>query len=121
MKKAKIYYARMGEFWRKEKKLAELEKLGKISNVNWQEIQPNKNYVWLKNGLENEFEQFISIANKESRNQKGEVKDCIFKILSNGLHSSHDSWVYNFNKRELSVNIEKTIDAYNNQVNSTCK
>ena len=117
MKKAKIYYARMGEFWRKEEKYDQLEKFGQVSNVNWQEIDPNKNYVWLTNGLEDEFSGFISIGNKESRSQKGEVKDCIFKIFSNGLHSSRDSWVYNFNKKELSTNVEKTIDAYNNQVN----
>jgi len=46
MKKAKIYYARMDEFWRKERKLAELEKLGQVSNVNWQEITPDKKYTW---------------------------------------------------------------------------
>lgn len=117
MKKAKIYYARMGEFWRKEEKYSQLEKLRQISNVDWKEIKPNKNYVWLTNGLEDEFEQFISIGNKESRSQKGEVKDCIFKIFSNGLHSSRDSWVYNFNQQELSANIEKMIEFYNSQVN----
>ena len=117
MKKAKIYYARMGEFWRKEEKYDQLEKFGQVSNVDWQEIEPNKNYVWLTNGLEDEFSGFISIGNKEFRSQKGEVKDCIFKIFSNGLHSSRDSWVYNFNKKQLSTNVEKTIDFYNSQVN----
>ncbi|PZV20097.1 MAG: hypothetical protein DCF12_22670 [Snowella sp.] len=34
MKKAKIYYARMGEFWRKEEKYNQLEKLRQISNVD---------------------------------------------------------------------------------------
>ncbi|PZV20098.1 MAG: hypothetical protein DCF12_22675 [Snowella sp.] len=71
----------------------------------------------MTNGLEDEFLDFISIGNKESRSQKREVKDCIFKFFSNGLHSSRDSWVYNFNEKELSNNIKKTIEFYNSQIN----
>ncbi len=116
MKKAKIYYARMGEFWRKEEKYSQLEKLRQISNVDWQEIKPNKNYVWLTNGLENEFEQFISIGNKESKIQKGEVRDCIFKIFSNGVKTNRDSWAYNFNHEDTKINIQRMIDSYNEQL-----
>jgi len=117
MRKAKIYYARMDEFWRKEQKLDCLEKFESIQDVDWQEIEPDKKYVWLTNGLEDEFSDFISIGNKDSRSQKGEVIDCIFQTFSNGLHSSRDTWVYNFNQNDLSDNIQKTIDTYNEQVN----
>ncbi len=116
MRKAKIFYARMDEFWRKEQKLSCLEKFENIQDVDWQEIQPDKKYVWLTNGMEDEFSKFISIGNKDSRSQKGDSVDSIFKIFSNGLHSSRDAWVYNFNSDELSSNIQKTIDAYNEQV-----
>jgi len=44
MKKAKIYYARMDEFWRKEEKLDYLEKLQHIGNVEWEDIQPDKKH-----------------------------------------------------------------------------
>ena len=83
MKKAKIYYARMGEFWRKEEKYDQLEKFGQVSKVDWQEIEPNKNYVWLTNGLENEFDNFIPIIHKTSKVKKEDAINCIFKIFIN--------------------------------------
>jgi predicted helicase len=43
MKKAKIYYARMDEFWTKEEKLKYLEKLEHTGNVEWEKITPDKN------------------------------------------------------------------------------
>lgn len=116
MRKAKIYYARMDEFWRKEKKLSGLEKFESLQDVDWQEIQPDKKYIWLTNGMEDEFSEFISIGNKDSRSRKGDSVNSIFQVFSNGLHSSRDAWVYNFNPEELSSNIQKTIDAYNEQV-----
>jgi len=116
MRKAKIYYARMDEFWRKEQKLNCLEKFESLQDVDWQEIQPDKKYVWLTNGMEDEFSEFISIGNKDPRSQKGNSIDSIFQVFSNGLHSSRDAWVYNFNSDDLSSNIQKTIDAYNEQV-----
>ncbi|MDX2255589.1 MAG: type ISP restriction/modification enzyme [Pseudanabaenaceae cyanobacterium bins.39] len=116
MRKAKIYYARMDEFWRKEEKLSYLEKFESLQDVDWQEIQPDKKYIWLTNGMENEFSEFISIGNKDSRSRKDNSVDSIFQAFSNGLHSSRDAWVYNFNSDELSSNIQKTIDAYNEQV-----
>ena len=116
MRKAKIYYARMDEFWRKEQKLSCLEKFESLQDVDWQEIQPDKKYVWLTNGMEDEFSEFISIGNKDSRSRKDDSVDSIFQVFSNGVHSSRDAWVYNFNSDELSSNIQKTIDAYNEQV-----
>jgi predicted helicase len=100
MRKAKIYYARMDEFWRKEQKLDCLDKFESVQDVDWQEIEPDKKYVWLTNGREDEYSQFISISSKESK--KGNVVDSIFQVFSNGVHSSRDTWVYNFNETDLS-------------------
>jgi predicted helicase len=58
MRKAKIYYARMDEFWRKEEKLRHLEKLGYIGNVDWQEIKPDKSNTWLTEDSEIGFEYY---------------------------------------------------------------
>lgn len=116
MKKAKIYYARMDEFYRKEEKYIQLQKFEHIGNVDWQVIKPNKKYIWLTNGLEDEFDNFIPIGNKETKTKKGEAIDCIFQIFSTGVHSSRDAWVYNFDFNQLSINIQQTIDDYNEQV-----
>ncbi len=116
MRKAKIYYARMDEFWRKEQKLSCLEKFESLQDVDWQEIQPDKNYVWLTEGFEDDFDGFISIGNKNTKALKGDVTDCIFKIFSNGVKTNRDDWVYNFNHEDLAVNIQKTINTYNEQL-----
>ena len=88
MKKAKIYYARMDEFWRKEQKLSCLEKFENIQDVDWQEIQPDKKYVWLTNGMEDEFSKFISIGNKDSRSRKDNSVDSIFQVFNPSCYLS---------------------------------
>ena len=116
MRKAKIYYARMDEFWRKEQKLSCLEKFESLQDVDWQEIKPDKKYVWLTNGMEDEFSKFISIGNKDSRSQKSDSVDSIFQVFSNGVHSSRDAWVYNFIYENLVSNVQKMTSTYNEQL-----
>lgn len=116
MKKAKIYYARIDDTWTKEEKLRHLEKLEHIGNVEWQEIKQDQNHTWLTEGLEEDFETFISLGNKETKSAKGDVSDCLFKIYGRGVATSRDVWAYNFNRDELSANIQKSIITYNEQV-----
>jgi predicted helicase len=116
MKKAKIYYARMDEFWRKEEKLDYLEKLQHIGNVEWEDIKPDKNNTWLTEGLEDDFEAFIPLGTKETKSAKGDVSNCLFKIYSRGVATSRDVWAYNFSRQQLAENILKFISNYNEQV-----
>ena len=116
MRKAKIYYARMDEFWRKEQKLSCLEKFENLQDVDWQKIQPNSKYVWLTEGFEDDFDSFIALGSKEAKALKGEATDCIFKVFSNGVKTNRDSWVYNFGCEELLVNIQLMADTYNEQL-----
>ena len=67
MRKAKIYYARMDEFWRREQKLSCLENFESLQDVDWQEIQPDKKYVWLTEGFEDDFDSFIALGSKEAK------------------------------------------------------
>lgn len=121
MKKAKIYYACMGEFWRKEKKLIELEKLGKISNVNWQEITPNKKYTWLNEGSESDFECHIAIGSKETKASVQDIENVIFKLFSLGVASNRDEWVFSFSKNDLQAKVNKLVNNYNLEVNRFCQ
>jgi predicted helicase len=106
----------MDEFWRKEQKLSCLEKFESLQDVDWEEIQPNKKYVWLTNGMEDEFSGFISIGNKDSRSRKDDSVDSIFQVFSNGVHSSRDAWVYNFTYENLASNVQKMASTYNEQL-----
>jgi len=117
MKKAKIYYARMDEFWRKERKLAELEEIGQISNVNWQDITPDKKYTWLNESSGSNFECHIAIGSREAKASLEDSQEVIFKLFSLGVSTNRDTWVYNFDSETLKKNVKLTIEFYNEQVN----
>lgn len=53
---AKIYYARLDEFWRKEQKYQFLEEKQHLCNIEWQEITPDAKHNWLTEGIHDEFE-----------------------------------------------------------------
>lgn len=116
MKKAKIYYARMDEFWTKEEKLKYLEKLEHTGNVEWEEITPDKNNNWLTEGLENDFDNFIAIGNQDAKAAINQNQEVVFKLFSLGVNTSRDSWVINHDTKILEPNIIKTVETYNEQV-----
>jgi len=113
MRKAKIYYARMDEFWRKEQKLSCLEKFESLQYVDWQKIKPDKKYVWLTEGLENEFDNFIAIGSKEDKKQDAKA---IFQLFSLGIASSRDEWVFSFDELNLQDTVKRLIENYNIEV-----
>jgi predicted helicase len=113
---AHLYYARVDEFWRKEQKYKFLEKHDYYSTILWQEIRPNKNHIWLTDGLQKEFEGFIALGNKEQKTIDQEAEGVIFKIFSNGVKTNRDTWAYNFSSNELARNIRKMIEVYNDHI-----
>ncbi|MDT4968353.1 MAG: hypothetical protein QOJ64_3090 [Acidobacteriota bacterium] len=114
MTRARIYYARVDEFWRKEQKYAFLDEKQHRGNIEWQEIQPDAKHNWLTEGMEDEFQSFIPIGSKET---KGSVKsETIFLTFGGGVKTNRDTWAYNFNATDLEKNIKRMIDAYNDQV-----
>src|SRR5436190_20887533 len=101
MKTARIHYARVDEFWRKEEKYAYLDEQQHRGNVEWQEIQPDAKHNWLHVRLGGEDHQFIIVGNKETRD--GVASSAIFADYSRGVETTRDTWVYNFSKDELIV------------------
>jgi predicted helicase len=114
MTKAKIYYAQVDDSWTKQEKLGHLEKLVHIGNVQWQEITPDAKHTWLTEGLEDEFDTFIPIGNKETKDDSQD--SAIFSNYGRGLESTRDSWVYNYNQESLAKNISAFINTYNQEV-----
>ncbi len=81
-----------------------------VGNLTWQELQPNARHVWLTDGLRAEFATFLPMGSKQTHVSK------IFGMHSNGVTTSRDAWVCNFNQKSLATNVAHTIDAYNLQV-----
>ena len=118
MEKAKIYYARVDEFWTKEQKLQHLESIDSFKDIKWKPIEPDAKYNWLLEGLHSEYEDFIPLGTKEVRAKpKNEyVSSTIFRSYSRGVATARDNWAYNFNLSELNTNMKKSIEFYNNHV-----
>ena len=112
LKSAKIFYARVDEFWRKEDKYNHLNLKQYYQNIKWQQITPDDHYTWLTEGLHAEFDTFIPIGTKKAKAHKSTAVDVIFKTYSAGVKTNRDAWVYNFNLNALTENIQGMIGTY---------
>jgi predicted helicase len=111
-----IHYARANEFWRKEDKYQYLEEAQSNSNITWQILKPDQKNNWLTEGRLDEFDDFISIGNKEAKSSDHINTETIFKNYSRGVATARDAWTYNFNRTLLTENIKNTIEVYNEYV-----
>jgi len=116
MKRARIYYARVDELWRKGEKYAYLEEKEHVGGIAWQELVPDAKGNWLTEGLRDEFETFVPLGSREAKADAKTNTETIFKIYGRGVATSRDSWVYNFDAAALEGNIKRTIETYNEQV-----
>ena len=64
MRKTRIYYAQMDEFWRKEEKFRYLEKLEYVGNVDWQEVKSDRKYTWLTEDSEDNWRESPYLFNR---------------------------------------------------------
>lgn len=116
MTRARIHYARVDEFWRKEEKYAYLDDLQDGGQIEWQELKPDAKNNWLTEGMRDEFETFISIGTKKAKSNGKVNTETVFVTYGRGVATSRDSWAYNFSARALRANINRTVEAYNEQV-----
>ena len=112
---AKIFYARVDEFWRKEEKYAYLDEKQHVGNVEWQELQPDAKHNWLSGERHDAFNAFLPIGNKETK-EGSATDDAIFSNYSRGVETTRDAWLYNYQEGDLTSNIERFIGDYNAQV-----
>jgi predicted helicase len=106
----RIFYAEVGEDWRKEEKYGFLEKKQTYQGIAWQELTPDGNFTWLREGLDKDFGAYLPMGTKIAKAGKEEA---IFQIYSLGVGTNRDIWTYNYNLASLSKNIAKLLDVYN--------
>jgi predicted helicase len=112
-KNTDIFYASVGEDWRKEAKYSYLDGKQQVSQVEWQIIAPDKKHTWLTEGLHFEFDQFLPLGTKEAKKSKAD--GVVFKLYSGGVKTNRDAWAYNFNQKVLAENMQRMIEIYNEQ------
>lgn len=113
---ARIYYHDIGDYLSREEKLNIIRNMGDISNplMQWVAITPNELGDWLNK----RSEQFKLYTPLEPEKKFGKGNKSFFEGFSLGLGTNRDAWVYNSSLVELQQNITKTIDFYNQQVES---
>ncbi|EIJ42368.1 putative helicase [Beggiatoa alba B18LD] len=104
------------DYLKGEEKQAILEEYHSIVKVPFKRSTVDKNYNWLTEGLEADFETFTPIGSKEGKAENSQLEGVIFKIYGVGVLTSRDVWAYNFNADELAKNIQLSIDTYNEHV-----
>ncbi len=113
---AKIFYARVDEFWKKEQKYQFLDLKQHYQNIEWQQITPDSRHTWLTEGLHTEFDTFIPMGTKEAKAVKVTAVDVLFKTYGRGVVTCRDAWTYNFNTNILAENVTRMINTYNVEV-----
>jgi predicted helicase len=116
MQPAKVYYARLDEWWRKEQKYTYLDESGNYTNVVWQELTPNARGTWLTEGITDEFDAFLPVGSRDARVSAAGAAQTIFRTYSTGINSSRDAWIYAFDKQQLANRIEQFTEFYNAQL-----
>lgn len=114
LEKAQIFYHDIGDYLSREDKLKIIRQMGDISNpaMMWESVEPNEHGDWINHRNEM-FKLFIPIE-PEKKFAKGQKS--FFVGYSLGLGSNRDVWVYNSSLHRLRININLTIDFYNEQV-----
>ena len=107
--------------YKKIKLIQKTEDLHKeIENVNsiagtpdWEIIPNNPHHDWVnrRGEADDEFRNHMPMGIKKRNKKEMAVQNIqpLFNILSNGLKTHRDVWVYNASEKELEANMEKTI------------
>jgi len=112
----KLYYYRVPEYWHRTEKLKFLSKQGSITNIEWQELEPDIRNTWLTEGMRTEFTNFLPMGTKTTKDVQVLNAEAIFKLYSLGVVTSRDEWVYDFNELGLAEKVNLFIQNYNSEV-----
>lgn len=97
----RIFYARRPEMERAKEKL-EFLRTTKFSEVVFESIHPDQKYNWL-NQTDNDFDTLLPLAGSRAT---------IFELLSNGVKTQRDEWVYDLSKAALEQRMRFFVDVY---------
>ena len=114
--KAEIFYKDIGDYLTREDKLKIVEENKTFLNKNLElsTLQPNEHGDWI-NHRNSAFDDFVQLQ----PNKKYLISEKSFFIAQSlGTATNRDAWVYNFSKKTLRSNINKTINYYNENCNN---
>lgn len=104
----RIYFHDIGDYLTKEQKLDELTQFGSIADVPWKEIVPDGYGDWLTQ-RDDGFNNYIVLGDKKMGGA------ALFENFSQGVLTARDTWCYNSSHANVSSNMRRMIDVYNQQ------
>jgi len=107
--KCQLFYHDIGDNLNREKKLKIIMDFRSFKGVEWKKLTPNDSHDWI-NQRDPAFELFIPLGDKEN-----EANKTVFDVYSLGIKTNRDPWAYNFSKRNLTSNMSRMVDFYNEQ------
>ena len=105
---AEIFYLDIGDYLSREEKLSRIKNLRTVLSDEFKIITPNSKGDWI-NQRGNEFENYIPLAPERKFDT---ISQSFFVINSMGITTNRDAWIYNFSRRTLADNMQKTIEYY---------
>jgi len=109
--KAKIHYFDIGDYFSREEKLSIVKKNHSLANMQWQPLAPNKHGDWLNQ----RNDVFASLIPLEPTKKFDLKTKSFFNLIAIGIATNRDAWVLNFSNQELSRNMQRMIEFYNQQ------
>ena len=111
---ATIHYHDIGDYLSREEKLKIVDDFGDIDGIEWQTLIPDKHGDWL-NKRNSEFDDYIPLAPEKKFDY---LTKSFFTTYAIGVATNRDAWVYNSSKVLLVTNMKKTIDFFNDCVDT---
>ena len=107
----KIYYARRADEELAKDKLAYLQS-ATLDSIDFTEITPDKKHNWL-NQSNPDFERLMPLVNRQTKLAKTlDQEQAVFKLYSQGVVTSRDYWVYDFDAGLLGRKVRTFINSY---------
>ena len=109
-KGCRILYRDVGDYLKREEKLALLCDWGGIDGItDWQEIRPNRHQDWIDQRNE-DFQHLYPIGSKQAK--AGKSDEAMFGLFSSGYKTSRDAYLYNFSRAACAENARLAIEDY---------
>ena len=113
---AEVWIYSVDDYLKAREKQKLLSDFGDYTNVPMKQVTIDAKHTWLTEGLHTEFDTFIPIGSKETKNTKdGEV---IFNLYSLGVATNRDILAYSFDLELLQKRVDTFIEIYNTAVDS---
>lgn len=109
---AEIYYHDIGDYLSREEKLERISSARSYSHLPWTRITPNDKQDWI-NQRDDLFDTLIPLAPQKKFDKSAQS---VFVTYSRGITTGRDPWAYQYSSEELSRNVNRMMDTYNQEV-----